>query len=203
MLSEQVGRVGGGVRVVVGTTRAANEPFGMAEFCSPLFISFISEESQPRVRRRLCLAPHHSSRREIDVSPPPPPSPIHPPTPMLPSFLRPRSRPDVSVRTNKRPRRRNKKASMAFLQTRLRGFSRQRGRSLLVARLLGEGGRGGTSLAAEEATKQVDGVIYLFLSFLFLTEQSNNTAAGSATATVRGIQSTSKVLVGPMIPGSH
>lgn len=54
---------------------------------------------------------------------------------------------------------------------------------------------GVATLASEEATKQVDGVIYLFLSFLFLTEQSNNTAAGSATATVRGIQSTSKVLV--------
>lgn len=45
----------------------------------------------------------------------------------------------------------------------------------------------GASLAAEEAPKQVDGVIYLFLLFLFFEELSNNTAAGRTAATVRGI----------------
>lgn len=50
-------------------------------------------------------------------------------------------------------------------------------------------------MAAEEAPKQVDGVIYLFLLFLFLTELSNNMAAGSTTTTVEGIQSTNKVLI--------
>lgn len=73
----------------------------------------------------------------------------------------------------------------------------------MVARVQGGGsvgggcGRGplGTSLAAEKAPKQVDGVIYSFLLFLFLTEPSYNTAAVSTTTTVRGIQSSNKVPV--------
>lgn len=134
--------------------------------------------------------------------PPPrtPPPPYSLPPPMLPFFLRPRSRPDVSVRTNKTLRRRNKKPSMALLRGLIRRLFTSEGEEPAGCQAAGGGGWGrgppGTSLAAEEPPKQVDGVIYLFLLFLFLTELSNNAAAGSTT--VGGIQSTDKVLIGAL-----
>lgn len=154
----------------------------MAEFCSPLFISFIPEESQPRVRRRLCLAPHHSSRREIDVSPPP-----HAPL-LPPSQIQARCQRENKQKTEEE----KQKGVDGFSANAIKRLFTSEGEEPAGCQAAGGGrsGRGGGALAP----KQVDGVIYLFL---FLTEQSNNTAAGSATAVVRGIQSTRKVLVRP------
>lgn len=119
----------------------------------------------------------------------PSPSPSHPHAPLLPPS-----------QIQARCQRENKQKTEEEKQKGVDGFSANAIKRLFTSE--GEepagcqaagGGRlegGGGALAP----KQVDGVIYLFL---FLTEQSNNTAAGSATAAVRGIQSTRKVLVRP------
>lgn len=189
------------------TTRAANEPVGMAEFCSLRFIPFISKESQPRVCRRLCLAPHHSSRREIDVFPPSSrPTPIR--APLLPlSQIQARCQRENKQKTDEE----KQKGVDGFSANAMKGLFTSEEEEPASCQAAGggrrwwwwwAGGPPGTSLAAEEATKQVDGVIYLFLFFLFLTEWSSRwTHDSDCRRNTKHQQSPGQGR--RMVPGSH
>lgn len=136
----------GGVRVraVEATTQATNEPFGMAEFCSPLFISFISEESQPspppslfgsssfRQTGNRCLLPAHL---------PYPPS--HPYAPLLPSS-----------QIQARCQRENKQNSEEEKQKGVDGFTES-----LIKRLFTSEGEESAGCQAAGSRREVVGVL--------------------------------------------